>query len=122
MNVSLIGAELEENLGLRYIASSLETRGHLATIVPFNSPEDMAEAVARTIALNSEIADLSMVFTSRGLEFCEFAARLREAGYRGHIIAGGPFIRDFPAFDSVALGEGEELSTPRMRNRFPPTR
>ena len=117
MNVSLIGAELEENLGLRYIASSLETRGHSATIVPFSSPEDIPEAVARTIALNPQIAGLSMVFTSRGREFCEFAARLREAGYLGHIVAGGPFasfnceklIRDFPAFDSVALGEGEEL-------------
>jgi len=117
MNVALIGAELEENLGLRYIASSLEARGHRVTIVPFNSEREMAEAVEQTAASRPEIAGLSMVFTSRGREFCEFAARLREAGYRGHIIAGGPFasfnceklIRDFPAFDSVALGEGEDL-------------
>ena len=117
MNVLLIGAELEENLGLRYIASSLESRGHRVDIVPFNSGQEMAEAVRQTAAANPEIAGLSMVFTSRGREFCEFAARLREAGYRGHIVAGGPFasfncekiIRDFPAFDSVALGEGEEL-------------
>jgi radical SAM superfamily enzyme YgiQ (UPF0313 family) len=117
MNVSLIGAELEENLGLRYIASSLEAHGHRVTIVPFNSTQEMAEAVEQTAASRPDIAGLSMVFTSRGREFCEFAARLRAAGYRGHIVAGGPFasfnceklIRDFPAFDSVALGEGEEL-------------
>jgi len=117
MNVSLIGAELEENLGLRYIASSLEAHGHRVTIVPFNSTQEMAEAVEQTAASRPDIAGLSMVFTSRGREFCEFAARLRQAGYRGHIVAGGPFasfnceklIRDFPAFDSVALGEGEEL-------------
>ena len=29
MKVSLGGAELEENLGLRYMASSLESSGHL---------------------------------------------------------------------------------------------
>jgi hypothetical protein len=28
MKVALVGAELEENLGLRYIASALEHRGH----------------------------------------------------------------------------------------------
>ena len=117
MNISLIGAELEENLGLRYIAGSLEARGHRVAIIPFNSVQDMAQAVKETIASGPEIAGLSMVFTSRGKEFCDFAAGLRQAGYRGHIIAGGPFasfnceklIREFPAFDSVALGEGEEL-------------
>ena len=117
MNVALVGAELEENLGLRYIASSLEARGHQVTIVPFNSARDTVEAIRQTTAANPELTGLSMVFTSRGREFCEFAARLREGGYRGHIVAGGPFasfncerlIRDFPQFDSVALGEGEEL-------------
>ena len=117
MNVSLVGAELEENLGLRYIASSLEARGHRVAIIPFNCTQEMAEAVRQTTASCPEIVGLSMVFTSRGREFCEFAARLREAGFHGHVIAGGPFasfnceklLRDFPAFDSVALGEGEEL-------------
>jgi radical SAM superfamily enzyme YgiQ (UPF0313 family) len=117
MQVALIGAELEENLGLRYIASSLESKGHSVAIVPFNSEQDMEAAVRQTVALSPEIAGLSMIFTSRGLEFCTLATRLRAAGYKGHIVAGGPFasfncerlITDYPAFDSVALGEGEEL-------------
>ncbi len=117
MNVALIGAELEENLGLRYIASSLEARGHQVAIVPFNFAQDAERAVRETIALAPDIAGLSMVFTSRGREFCDLAAQLREAGFRGHLIAGGLFasfnceklLREFPAFDSVALGEGEEL-------------
>jgi hypothetical protein len=58
-----------------------------------------------------------MVFTSRAREFCSLAAALRDAGYAGHIIAGGHFaalncqrlLEDFPAFDSVSLGEGEEI-------------
>ena len=117
MKVALIGAELEENLGLRYIASSLENKGHQTAIIPFNSEEDSEEAVRQTLAFSPEIAGLSMVFTSRGAEFCRLAARLRDAGYAGHLIAGGPFasfncdriVTEFPAFDSVALGEGEEL-------------
>jgi radical SAM superfamily enzyme YgiQ (UPF0313 family) len=117
MHVVLIGAELEENLGLRYIASSLESKGHSVTITPFNSAQDMEAAVRQTVALSPEIAGLSMIFTSRGREFCAFADRLRAAGYRGHIVAGGPFasfncerlVTEYPAFNSIALGEGEEL-------------
>jgi len=117
MKVALIGAELEENLGLRYIASSLESKGHQVAIVPLNSEPDADEAIRQTLAFAPEIAGLSMIFTSRGREFCRFAAQLRQAGYGGHIIAGGPFasfncerlVTDFAAFDSVALGEGEGI-------------
>jgi radical SAM superfamily enzyme YgiQ (UPF0313 family) len=124
MKVALIGAELEENLGLRYIASSLESKGHEIAIVPFNSPADLAPAVEQTAAFAPDIAGLSMVFTSRAREFCDLAAALRRAGCRCHIIAGGPFasfncetiLNDFPAFDSVALGEGEELMCNLAKN------
>ena len=91
MKVALIGAELEENLGLRYIASSLESRGHTVAIVPFNSEQDTEAAIRQSLAFGPQIAGLSMIFTSRGREFCRFAERLRKAGYDGHIIAGGPF-------------------------------
>ena len=117
MNIALIGAELEENLGLRYIASSLEAKGHKVAIIPFNSTQEIQSAVQQTIDFAPAIAGLSMVFTSRGREFCELADCLRTAGFHGHLIAGGPFasfnceklLTEFPAFDSVALGEGEEL-------------
>ena len=117
MNVALVGAELEENLGLRYIASSLEARGHSVAIVPFNSDRDAEAAVVQTLASQPQIAGLSMVFTSRAREFCRFAALLRERGFGGHIVAGGPFasfncdflVKSVPSVDSVALGEGEEL-------------
>jgi radical SAM superfamily enzyme YgiQ (UPF0313 family) len=115
--VALLGAELEENLGLRYMAASLEAAGHTCEVVPFNVESDVADAVQRVLALDPAIAGLSMVFTSRAREFIRLAQELRAAGYRGHIIGGGPFasfncvelLRRFPAIDSVALGEGEEL-------------
>lgn len=117
MNVALIGAELEENLAIRYIASSLEACGHRTIIVPFNSEQDTELAVRQTLAFEPRIVGLSMIFTSRGREFCRLAQCLREAGFRGHLIGGGPFasfqceflLREFPEFDSIGLGEGEEL-------------
>jgi radical SAM superfamily enzyme YgiQ (UPF0313 family) len=117
MKIALVGAELEENLGLRYIASSLEHRGHTVDIVAFNEAATMEAVVAMVLAIAPDITGLSMVFTARAREFCALATALREAGYRGHIIGGGPFasfncervLTDFPAFDTIGLGEGERL-------------
>jgi len=117
MKIALVGAELEENLGLRYIASSLESKGHQTEIVPFNSNYDQQKVVQNILSYNPEILGLSMVFTSRAREFCRLAQSLREAGYSGHIVAGGHFasfnserlLADYPSFSSIALGEGEDL-------------
>jgi radical SAM superfamily enzyme YgiQ (UPF0313 family) len=117
LNVSLVGAELEENLGLRYMASALEAAGHHVDIVPFASEYEIPDVVARVLKDQPEITGLSMVFTGRGREFCHLAQALRQAGYRGHLVGGGPFasfncerlLRDYPEFDSIGLGEGEEL-------------
>ncbi len=117
MKIALIGAELEENLGLRYITSSLELHGHEVQIIPFNVESDIQQAVHSTREFQPEIAGLSIVFTGRAREFCRLAEALRASGYSGHIIAGGHFaslncrqlLTEFLAFDSVALGEGEEV-------------
>jgi anaerobic magnesium-protoporphyrin IX monomethyl ester cyclase len=117
MKISLVGAELEENLGLRYIAAALERRGNSVDIVPFNSENDTSHAIKQIKSFAPDITCLSMVFTSRAQEFCSLAKALRDGGYRGHINAGGHFaslncqrlLQDFPAFDSVALGEGEDI-------------
>ncbi len=85
MKIALVGPELEENLGLRYIASSLKKRGHTADIVPFNDASDIDEVVGTVLATAPDITGLSMVFTSRGREFCALATALRHAGYRGRI-------------------------------------
>jgi len=117
MRVALVGAELEENLGVRYMASALEAAAHEVHIVPFNSAADIADATRSTVDFDPRIVGLSMVFTNRGREFCDLAANLRGEGYRGYLIAGGPFasfnaerlLQDYPAFDAVGLGEGEDL-------------
>ena len=117
MRVALVGAELEENLGLRYMAAALEQQGHEVEIIPFNCENEVAVAAEAVARFDPQIAGLSMVFTGRAREFCRLSQELRDAGYRGHVIAGGHFasfncerlLTDFPAFDSVGLGEGEEL-------------
>jgi anaerobic magnesium-protoporphyrin IX monomethyl ester cyclase len=117
MRVALAGAELEENLALRYLAASLEAAGHECEIVPFNTEHEVPEAVEHILSFSPVITGLSMIFTGRGREFIRLAQELRRAGYPGHIVGGGPFasfncteiLRRFPEFDSIALGEGEEL-------------
>ncbi len=117
MRVALVGAELEENLGLRYMVSALARGGHDAIVVPFNGKLETRDSAQRVLDFGADIAGLSMVFTGRAREFCALAEVLREAGFAGHIIAGGHFasfnaerlLQGFPAFDSVGLGEGEEI-------------
>ena len=65
MKVALAGAELEENLGLRYMASALEHIGHQVEIIPFNSEHDISYVVNQVIAFAPQVTGLSMVFTSR---------------------------------------------------------
>lgn len=117
MRVALVGAELEENLGLRYMAAVLEKCGHEVALVPFNTGHDTAQAVRQILAFEADLAGFSMVFTGRAREFCRLASALRDGGYAGHLNAGGHFaclncetlLKDFPAFDSIALGEGERI-------------
>src|SRR5262249_55801575 len=43
--IALVGPEIEENLSLRYIASSLAEHGFASTIVPFNQDTDFGPAL-----------------------------------------------------------------------------
>jgi anaerobic magnesium-protoporphyrin IX monomethyl ester cyclase len=117
MKVALVGAELEENLGLRYMAAALEAKGHQVELVPFNAERDLLRVAEFICDSAPQITGFSMVFTGRAMEFCRLAQDLRNQGYRGHLIAGGHFaslncerlLQEFPAFDSVGLGEGEHI-------------
>ena len=117
MNIALVGAECEENLALRYIRAALEERGHGVTQITFNSEADTEQAAVCLARSGTRLAGFSMVFTYRAAEFAALARRSRELGFRGHLVAGGHFaafnaealLRDVPAFDSIAIGEGEEL-------------
>ncbi len=117
MHIALVGAEMEENLAVRYIRGALEQAGHAVTQVVFNAAEETERAALELADSGAELAGFSMVFTYRAREFAALATRARELGFRGHTVAGGHFaafnaetlLSEIPAFDSVAVGEGEQL-------------
>jgi anaerobic magnesium-protoporphyrin IX monomethyl ester cyclase len=116
MHVLLIGAELEENLALRYLAAALEAKGHQATFATFDRATDGPAVVAQALREQPNVIGMSMTFQFRAKEFGSLAAALREGGYQGHVTAGGHFVtfafrevlEAFPTIDSVIRHEGEE--------------
>ena len=117
MRVALIGAELEENLSIRYLRSALEAAGHEAIQLVFNGNDDLDSTAQEVVASGAGVAGISIVFTRRAQELAKLATCLREFGFCGHVTAGGHFaafnarnlLRDVPAFDSIAVGEGERI-------------
>ena len=60
MRVLLAGPDFEENLSIRYLASSLQAEGHDPFLAVFNSADDV-ESVAEQ-AGDAEIVGLSVCF------------------------------------------------------------
>lgn len=121
MHVLLVGAEIEENLALRYLASSLARAGHGYELATFDRASDTDAVVEAAMRGSPAIVGLSMTFQFRAKEFGALAQALRDAGYRGHITAGGHFptfayrevLEAFPAIDSIVRHEGE-LTLPEL--------
>lgn len=115
MHVVLVGAELEENLALRYLASALEAHGHSSELARFDRETDTRAVVDAVRKAAPAVVGMSMTFQFRAREFGALAQALRAAGYQGHIVAGGHFptfafrevLEDFPAIDSIVRHEGE---------------
>ncbi len=115
--IALVGPELEENLSLRYLASSLARAGFRSEIIPFNRDADFGEALAAIAAADEPpiVVGLSLAFQWRAPDFLALAVALRERGYSGHITTGGHFatfaaaelLRDFPELSSVCRQEAE---------------
>src|ERR1039458_8804078 len=60
------GEELEENLGRPFMASALEHQGHQAEISPFNFERDTASAVSQVAAFDSQIAQVEATASAAG--------------------------------------------------------
>ncbi|MFO0549728.1 MAG: radical SAM protein [Polyangiaceae bacterium] len=116
MHVLLIGAELEENLALRYLGAALSAGGHTVAFATFDRAADSKSVVATALGERPGVIGLSMTFQFRAQEFGALAADLRAASVQGHITVGGHFptfahrevLASFPAIDSVVRHEGEE--------------
>ncbi|HEY3254507.1 MAG TPA: cobalamin-dependent protein [Polyangiaceae bacterium] len=123
--VALVGPEIEENLSLRYIASSLAVAGYGSEIVPFNSEADFGPALESILSAKDPplLVGISLAFQWRASDFLALAVGLRQGGYRGHITVGGHFatfasveiLSDFPELDSVVRQEAEETVVTLVR-------
>jgi radical SAM superfamily enzyme YgiQ (UPF0313 family) len=123
--VALIGPEIEENLGMRSLAASLEAAGVPAELLPLNN-EHHVVPVMRAILDASEpppVVAFSLSFQWRAKDFLSLAVGLRENGFAGHITAGGHFgtfeassiLADFPELDSICRHEAEETLVELVR-------
>jgi radical SAM superfamily enzyme YgiQ (UPF0313 family) len=115
--IALVGPEIEENLSLRYLASSLAQAGYRAEIVPFSGEREFESAVSAITAADEPplVVGISLAFQWKATDTLALAMALRERGYAGHITVGGHFatfacrelLRDFTELDSVVRQEGE---------------
>lgn len=115
MHVLLVGAELEENLAMRYLAAALERAGHTSELVTFDGPHHEPDVVAAVRRARPGLVGMSSTFQFRARQFGELAGAVRKAGFAGHLTIGGHFptfahremLETFPAIDSVVRHEGE---------------
>ena len=115
--IALVGPEIEENLSLRYLASSLAAAGYAAEIIPYNGPHHFGSALAAILEAPEPplLVGLSLAFQWRAMDLLALAMALREQGYQGHLTTGGHFatfaarelLTDFTELDSVVRQEAE---------------
>ena len=114
MRVLLVGPDLEENLSLRYLASSLRLAGHEPAIAPFETAAD-TEAVA-VAADRADLVGLSMCYQIRAAEFLGLARELKRRSPGRPVIAGGHYascaagdlLERHPELDLIAIHECEQ--------------
>ncbi|HEY4764475.1 MAG TPA: TonB family protein [Candidatus Sulfotelmatobacter sp.] len=114
MRVLLAGPDFEENLSIRYLASSLQAKRHETSLAVFNSADDV-EAVAEQ-AGEAEIVGLSVCFQSRAQEFLTLARRIKQLHPGKLIVAGGHYascaaealMEHHAELDIIVIHEGEQ--------------
>ena len=91
--VALVGPEFarSENLGLRVLASALRVEGHQPVIVPLTAPADFETAAQALVEDGPDVAGISISYEGSAWLMAAFPRRLRQLGFKGPIVAGGPF-------------------------------
>ncbi|MBN2195184.1 MAG: radical SAM protein [Polyangiaceae bacterium] len=115
MRVVLVGADVEENLGMGMVGAALAAARHRVEVVPFNNYDELDAVMARLRAARPGLIGLGMQFQHRARDFVMLARGLRAGGFRGHLTAGGQYatlaadelVSSEGALDSVVLHEGE---------------
>jgi anaerobic magnesium-protoporphyrin IX monomethyl ester cyclase len=115
VRVVLVGAEIEENLSIRYLSAAAQAVGVDTELVAFNESGQQDVACHEILEHDPLVVGISMPFQARAPESLALARRLRDRGYTGHITVGGHFptieyeniLHNHPSIDSVVRHEGE---------------
>lgn len=109
-------AELQEHLGLAYLASSLRQHGHHVDLIDGIlmgwGLEQMAAAI---LSRPCDVLGISILFQELLPRAFQLVRKVRQRGFRQYIVVGGhpshflyrEILRDCTGIDSVVLGEGE---------------
>ena len=116
--VALVGPEIEENLSLRYLASSLQEAGFRADLYRLDGGADVVPVLRAILAAEPrpDVVALSLAFQWRAQDSLALGVALREGGYAGHVTAGGHFasfawaeiLGEFKELDTICRFESEE--------------
>ncbi len=116
MYVALLGAVLEENLALRYLAPPLRQAGHDVRILGYDSDRDRERLIEQLAADEPDLIGISVAFQHRLIDFAGLVKRVREAGiatpivWGGHIptARSGQILERYPEVDLIVRHDGEE--------------
>ena len=111
--VLLIGFQDQDNLGLRYLMSTVNASGHQALIMTYRSNPD--EILKRIRQDEPDVVGFSLIFQYMAPDFGQVIGALREAGVTGHFTMGGHYasfepteiLSRIPGLDSVVRFDGE---------------
>ncbi len=108
-----MGFQDQGNLGMGYLASTLEKFDHPVELIEFRDPADVT--IERVLAADPVVVGFSLIFQFYLPEYRTLIQRMRAAGVTAHFTMGGHYpslcpeevLELVPELDSVALYEGE---------------
>src|SRR5262245_7158122 len=111
--IVLVGFQDQDNLGLRYLLSSVQQAGFRGRIVTYQA--DPAPLVDLVLREPPEVIGLSLIFQYMAPDFGVVIQALRDAGVTAHITMGGHYpsfdyaevLHRMPGLDSIVRFEGE---------------
>lgn len=111
--ILLIGFQDQDNLGLRYLMSTVNASGHQAFIMTYRSdPGEILKSINRE---KPDVVGFSLIFQYMAPDFGQVIEALREAGVTAHFTMGGHYasfepteiLSRIPGLDSVVRFDGE---------------
>ena len=121
--ILFIGAEDEENLAIRSLAAFCRREGIASQVTGFSHPADTETVLRGVTRQKPAMLAVSIAFQCKAEDSFTLLSKVRESGFRGHIVAGGHFptfeyrqiLQTQPAIDSVLRFEGEHGIVPLVR-------